>query len=297
MQIKPYQAEAFISNISHNKEIFAALIYGPESGLVSIRCRQIAGMIVKDVSDPFLVVSLNEKRIDEDKGLLFDEFAAISMLGGRKLIKVDGGNKVSDSLKMIFEIPKKQTNFKITGDNFILISAGDLDKNSSLRKFCEASPHIAAIACYEDDIATISNIINQKFREQKITFDNQIVELLLSRFGKNRQIILNEIEKLILFVGSKSHITATIAQEAIIDISEISAYQLVEEFANRDIKKTILCLEKLFVEKTSPITVIRFLNNYFSKLLLVKSNIENGSNLDLEMKIQNIWVGNIRFQK
>ena len=289
MQIKPYQAEAFISNINFNKETFAALVYGPESGLVSIRCKQIAGMIVKDLSDPFLVVGLSEKRVDEDRGLLFDEFAAISMLGGRKLIKIDGGNKITDGLKMIFEIPKKQTNFKIVGDNFILISAGDLDKSSSLRKFCEASPYIATIACYEDDSSAISSIISQKFREKKITFDNQVIELLLSKFGKNRQIILNEIEKLILFAGNTSHITTEIAQEIIVDVSDISAHQLVEEFANRDIKKAILYLEKLFVEKTSPITIIRFLSGYFSKLLLVKSNVENGSNLDLEMKIQNIF--------
>ncbi|MES2677127.1 MAG: DNA polymerase III subunit delta [Pseudomonadota bacterium] len=289
MQIKPYQADAFINNIAANKEIFAALIYGPESGLVSIRAKKIASSIVADLNDPFLVVSLNEKQFDEDKGLLGDEFAAISMLGGRKLINVDGGNKTTESLKMIFEAPKKQKDFQIVGDNFILITAGDLDKSSSLRKFAESSPYIAVIACYEDDAATVSAIIRQKFKEQNFTFDNEVIEILLNKFGKNRQIILNEIDKLALFMGEKRHITVEILQENIADIAEISAFQLVEEFANRDAKKTIFFLEKLFAEKTSPITILRFLSGYFSKLILVKSNIENGSNLDLEMKIQNIF--------
>ncbi len=293
MQIKPYQAEAFINNISTNKEIFAALIYGPESGLASIRAKKIATSIVVDLSDPFLVVSLNEKQFDEDKGLLSDEFAAISMLGGRKLIMVDGGNKTTESLKMIFEAPKKkdqkQKDFQIIGDNFILIMAGDLDKSSSLRKFAESSPHIAVIACYEDDVATVSAIIRQKFKEQNFTFDHEVIEILLNKFAKNRQIILNEINKLALFMGEKRHITAEILQENIADIAEISAFQLVEEFANRDSRKAIFFLDKLFSEKTSPITILRFLSGYFSKLILVKSNIENGSNLDLEMKIQNIF--------
>lgn len=289
MQIKPYQADAFIDNIAQNKEIFAALIYGPESGLVSIRSKKIATKIVADLSDPFLVVSLNEKQFDEDKGLLADEFAAISMLGGRKLITVDGGNKTTDSLKMIFEASKKQKDFQVIGDNFILIIAGDLDKSSSLRKFSEASPYIATIACYEDDVATVSTIIRQKFKEQNFTFDNEVIEILLNKFGKNRQIILNEIDKLILFMGKQRHITADTLQESIADIAEISAFQLVEEFANRDAKKAIFFLEKLFLEKTSPITIIRFLSNYLSKIILVKSNIDNGSNLDLEMKIQNIF--------
>jgi DNA polymerase-3 subunit delta len=293
MQIKPYQAEAFINTIANNKEIFAVLVYGPESGLVSIRAKKIATSIVADLSDPFLVASLNEKQLDEDKGLLADEFAAISMLGGRKLIMVDGGNKMTESLKIIFEAPKgkdqKQQDFRIIGDNFIVISAGDLDKSSSLRKFAEANPYIATIACYEDDVATISAIIRQKFKEQNFTFDNDVVEMLLNKFGKNRQIILNEIDKLALFMGEKRHISADILQEIIADIAEISAFQLVEEFANRDAKKAIFFLEKLFTEKTSSITIIRFLTNYFGKLSLVKNNIKNGSNLDLEMKIQNIF--------
>ena len=329
MQIKPYQAEAFINSVAQNKEIFAALIYGPESGLVSIRAKKIATSIVTDLADPFLVVGLNEKQLDEDKGLLSDEFAAISMLGGRKLIMVDGGNKMTESLKMIFEAPKKlkktdQDTFRIVGDNFILISAGDLDKSSSLRKFAEASPHIATIACYEDDAATISAIIRQKFKEQNFTFENntnnndasapravenqrfstfqhspkdecwnEVIEILLNKFGKNRQIILNEIDKLILFMGQEKHLTSEILQANIADIAEISAFQLVEEFANRDAKKSIFFLEKLFAEKTSAITIIRFLTNYFGKLSLVKSKIADGqngnSNLDLEMKIQNIF--------
>ena len=289
MQIKPYQAESFINNISKNKEIFAVLLYGPESGLISIYQKRISHSIVADLSDPFLVVHLNEKQLEQDQGLLADEFTAISMLGGRKLIMVDGGNKMTESLKLIFETSKKQSNFKIVGDNFILIIADDLDKTSSLRKFAETSPHIATIACYEDDLTTISAIIRQKFKEQNFTFENQIVELLLNRFSKNRQIILNEIDKLFLFMGKNRHITAEIIQENIADIAEISGYNFVEEFANRDTKKAILFLEKLFAEKTSPITILRFLNNYFNKLALVKNNIENGNNLDLEMKIQNVF--------
>ncbi len=289
MQIKPYQAEVFINNIANNKEIFAVLVYGPELGLVSIRSKKIATSIVADLSDPFLVASIGEKQLVEDKGLLADEFASISMLGGRKLIMVDGGNKMTESLKIIFEVGKKQTDFRIIGDNFIVISAGDLDKTSSLRKFSEVNPYIATIACYEDDVATISAIIRQKFKEQNFTFDNEVVEILLNKFGKNRQIILNEIDKLALFMGKEQHISAEILQATIADIAEISAFQLVAEFANRDAKKAIFFLEKLFTEKTSAITIIRFITNYFGKLSLVKNNIKNGGNLDLEMKIQNIF--------
>jgi DNA polymerase-3 subunit delta len=295
MQIKPFQAESFINNIAKNKEIFAVVLYGPEAGLIQIRRKKIASSIVFDPNDPFLVVSLNEKQFDEDKGLLSDEFAAMSMLGGRKLINVEGGNKTTESLKMIFEEPKKSAKkvpseeFKILGDNFILITAGELDKSSSLRKFAESSPYIAAIACYEDDVATISAIIRGKLQELKFTFDSNIVQILLDRFGKNRQIIINEIDKLDLFMGKDRNLTIDALSQNIADVAEVSAFGLVEEFASRNPAKAIFYLEKLYVEKVSPIMILRFLSNYFSKLLVVKSNIANGSNLDLEMKIQNVF--------
>lgn len=314
MQIKPYQAEAFINNIANNKEIFAAVLYGPESGLIQIRAKKIATSIVPDLSDPFLVVSLNDKQFDEDKGLLADEFAAISMLGGRKLILVDGGNKTTESLKMIFEAPKKakkldeQDDFKCSpylggssfvadktmgvhfaGDNFILITAGELDKSSSLRKFAETSPYIAAIACYEDDENVLSGIINQKLRELNFVFSNDVPKILVEKFGKNRQIILNEIEKLDLALGTNRKLDEDILQSYISDVAEISAFAFVEEFANRNLEKTIFYLEKLFAEKTSAITIIRLLASYFNKLLVVKTNVENGSSLEIEMRNQNIF--------
>jgi DNA polymerase-3 subunit delta len=289
MQIKPYQADAFINNIASNKDVFAVLLYGPESGLASIRANKIAKSIVDDLSDAFLVSNINAAQIEEDKGILADEFASMSMLGGRKLIIVGGTNKITESLKIIFEASKKQKDFKLKGDNFILIKAGDLEKSSSLRKFADSNKYIASIACYEDDKATISNIIRSKFKEHNLTFDNEVVELLQGKFGKNRQIILNEIEKLAVFMGKESHITVEILEENIADIAQVSAFGLVSSFANRDLKTSILFLEKLYAEKTSPIAIIRFLSSYFSKLALVKNNVENGSNLDLEMKIQSIF--------
>jgi DNA polymerase III subunit delta len=288
MQIKPYQAQNFINNIAQNKEVFGALLYGPEAGLVEIYGRQIAKAIVADQSDPFLIANLSATKLDEDKGILADEFASMSMLGGRKLIKVEGSNKVTESLKMVFD-GKKNKDFQPAGDNFVLICAGDLEKNSSLRKFTQNNPFIASIACYEDDEGTIANIVAQKFKEQGFTFDKDAIAILLGKFGKNRQIIVNEIEKLALFMGAKKHISAQILQDSIADIAQISAFGLVENFADRNLAKCQFFLDKLFTEKTSPITILRFLNAYLNKLILVQNNLAQGANLALEMKIQGVF--------
>lgn len=119
MKIAPYQIDAFIKSISQNNNLWGALIYGPESGLVSIRFSQIAKSIVSDLSDPFLVSNISKEQFSFDPAIMADEFFSIPMLGGRKLIMLEGaGNDLTSQLKIIFDESKKPV-----GENFILISA------------------------------------------------------------------------------------------------------------------------------------------------------------------------------
>jgi DNA polymerase-3 subunit delta len=131
MKVAPYQIDSFIESISKNNNICCAVVYGPESGLVSIRAQKIAKLIVENLTDPFLVTNISQKQIAEDKGLLIDEFYAIPMLGGRKLITLNCGNEITETMKSLFGADSKIKN--PLKENFILISAGELDKNSSLR--------------------------------------------------------------------------------------------------------------------------------------------------------------------
>lgn len=154
MKIPPYQIDAYIKTIATNREIFGAVVYGPESGLTSIRAKLIGESIVSNLSDPFLVTNLSDKQIDEDNAILFDEFVSIPMLGGRKLIFVrDAKDKICDAIKAIFE------NKKPAGENFILITCGELDANSKLRKFAESSPNLACLASYEDDARDRKSVV------------------------------------------------------------------------------------------------------------------------------------------
>ena len=286
MKIAPYQIESFINSLAKNKEIFGVLVYGPESGLVSIQTTKIANLIVPNCYDPFLITNINPKKLDEDKGLLADEFVSIPMLGGRKLIRVDNAtNTVTESLKSLFDNGK----IKPVGENFILINAGALEANSSLRKFAENNAYFAAIACYEDDEAAVKNIIRTKLQEYNLKTENGVIEIIINKFGKNRLIILNELEKLAIYMGKESLVTIQIIENVISDISQISANEFVDNFFSLDLAKSNFFLQKLFDEKINSITIIRFLTNYLMKLYLVKNNVKNGSVLEQEIKSQRLF--------
>ncbi len=291
MKVPPYKIDSFINSIANNKEILGALIYGPESGLVSINTTKIADLIVPNRSDPFLISNINTQRLKDDKSLIADEFVSISMLGGRKLIRIDNAtNNITDCLHSIFCENEKSNKFiKPVGKNFILINAQNLEANSSLRKFAENNPYFACIACYEDNEMTIKNVILAKLRNYNLNAENGVVDIILNKFGKNRLIILNELEKLATYMGDNRLVTIDIMQNVIADISEISVNEFVDNFFSLNLEKSNYFLQKLFDEKTNSVTIIRFLTNYLMKIYTVKNNIEKGANLEQEIKAQRIF--------
>jgi DNA polymerase III delta subunit len=284
MKISPYKIDEFIKNIDQNKNISSILIFGSESGLVSIRSKEITKKIIQDNSDPFAINNISSKQIEENGNILFDEFFSTSIFGtNKKLIKINPAtNKITKNLKAVLEVES-------TSDNFILLIANELDTSSSLRKFAEKSPKIAVIACYEDNIATISRIIREKFLENKINIESGVIEYINSKFGKNRLIILNEIEKIISYLDGQKNLTLKITQNLLSDISEVSINEFVNYFVALNLQKSITILDQIYYQKISPIVIIRYLQNYFFKLYKISAAITAGSNLETEMKIQRIF--------
>jgi DNA polymerase-3 subunit delta len=282
MKIPPFQIESFIQKIASDK-IAGCLVFGPEINSVSYRFETIAKKITPDLSDVFLVANLSKERLAQDKGVLIDEFSAMSMLGGRRLIIVrDGDSACANALKLLFE----DENFYKKSENFILIQAGDLDKSSALRKACEDNPHFAAIACYEDNDSVIKNYIADELRRRKLTFTPQVVEMFLDKFGKDRNLIILEMRKMILFMDGNRNLTPEIVERLSGSESEISISEFVNSFAAQKFEDALLAAEKLFREGNDAITILRFLSNYFQKLSAARLEIESG-NSDFDSAVKN----------
>jgi len=265
VKIQTYKIQNFIKNIA-NEKISGCLLFGPEPSVVSYRFDFIAKKISPDLSDPFLVTNISKEQLKDDKAILADEFFSLSMLGGRKLIIVkDADENCAKALDIIFSTQ----DFNEKSDNFILIQAGDLKVSSNLRKLAEKNNFLAAIPCYEDDEKAIKVFIEALLKNKKINFSADIVLLLIEKFGKNRQIIMSEVNKIDVFLGDRRDLNLEDVENLIRSESEISANEFVLNYSNRDLKKALANCEKLFSNNFEPITLIRYLSNYFLKLYKV----------------------------
>jgi DNA polymerase-3 subunit delta len=286
MKIPPFQIANYLQKIAGEK-IAGCLLFGPEASVVSHRFDYIAKKISPNLADPFLVANLSKERLSEDKGILADEFFSFSMLGGRKLILVkDCDVAVGAALKLLFE----DRDFATKSENFILVQAGDLDKGSVLRKAAEDNPHFAAIACYEDDERAIKQFIASELVKRQVKFNEQVTELLLEKFGKNRQVILSELEKILVFLGEEKNLSVELVEKLTASEAEISANEFVMNFAAQKFEIALLQSEKLFKNGFEAITLIRFLSNYLQKLYQAKTDIElNISDFETAVKNQRLF--------
>jgi DNA polymerase-3 subunit delta len=286
MKIAPFQIDAYIQKIA-NEKIVGCLIFGPESSIVNHRFDLIAKKICPNLSDPFLVVTITKERFASDHSLIASEFYSISMLGGRKLIIIkELDQAIISALKELF----LEKDFAKKSDNFILIQGGDLDKSSAIRKSCEDSPYLAAIACYEDDDRVIKKFIESELNKYEIKFNQEIVDFLLEKIGKNRQVIALEIEKISLFLGQNKELEFDKLLELSASAAEISANEFVMNFSSKNFVLALSQAQKLFADGFEAITLIRFLTNYLQKLYSAKLDIEaNGMNFEEAVKAQRLF--------
>lgn len=269
MKIQPAKLASFLK--SPDKGINCILIYGPDAGLVSQYTNAICKTVVEDLSDAFRVSDLSFDKIKDEPAILADEIGAISMIGGRRLVKVTTSSE---------SLPKEHADIleKNSSDTMVVFSAGELSASSSLRKFFEKIPHAAAIACYKDDNASVARVIAAKFAEYKITYDPDVVQYLCNSFSGDRMVILSEVEKLITYMGEEKRITLADVTQAVHDSSEFSLDDLCNAFAFRNPALIDMHMNRALSEGAAPIMIIRTMLRYFMRLQEFKNQIDAGEN-------------------
>lgn len=286
MKLTSNQVESYIAKIA-NQKIHGCLLYGPNESLARMRFQIIAKKIVKDVSDGFLVSNLSADKIKENKAILADEFFALSMLGGRKLIMIKDCD--ASTLLALKSMVSSKT-YELENQNFILMNAGDLDKKSALRKFIEDSQYFVALQCYEDDLAIVKKFARERLEKNGISFEARLIDALIARFGKNRQILNSEIEKMVAYLGDEKSLNIEVFEKLSGLDSEDPAGDFVIDFANQKYVQSLVNAEKLLRMKEGEVSLIRFLITYFLKLHSAKTMIEvGGKSIEEAVKAQQLY--------
>ncbi len=275
MIVKNHEADRYV--VSPPKTLSIALVYGPDAGLVQERAEKLLKTVAPDLTDPFNVADLSEAVLLADPARLADEAAAISMMGGRRVVRVRGaGNDLAGIVESFMDDPK--------GDSLVVIEAGDLAKTSALRKLFDDHKSAAAIQCYPDSVRDLGDVVRDALRAEGLSIAPDALEDAVSRLGSDRGVTRKEIEKLLLYMHGKKQVALEDVRAVMGDEAEARSESACDAAASGDLVKLDRELERLWVSDTNPAQVIRSAMGHFQKLLQAREGTQRGEALDTVMK-------------
>ncbi len=268
MKLNQVQYKNFLAK--PDPKVKAVLVYGPDEGAVLETALALSKTVLDDMQDPFRVVVLTPASFKACPSALFDEASSISLMGGRKLIRIkDADNTITDAVSDFLD--------SYNGDSFVVLSAGNLLKASSLRKLAEASAKMAVIACYADDRESLKTIISEQIAAGGKKISAEALMWLAENLGADRAVTRTEIDKLITFAGDKTEISLEEAMDIVGDGSAISLEDLAYAAGEGNFAALNKSLAKVFKEdENAAVAIIRTTLYHFQRLHLIKAKINAG---------------------
>ncbi|HEX8167558.1 MAG TPA: DNA polymerase III subunit delta [Beijerinckiaceae bacterium] len=253
--------------------VVVALIYGPDTGLVTERAKAAAERAVDDPTDPFQVARLEGDAVAADPARLADEAGTIGLFGSRRAIWVRAtARNLAPAVAPLLDMPVQ--------DTLVVIEAGDLQKSSPLRTLCERSPKALALPCYGDVGRDLGAVVDEAMRAASLTLARDAREALLSSLGGDRLATRAEIAKLALYVHGRREVTLDDVDAVLSDVSSLAMDQVVDAAFSGDRARIDQGYRRLAAEGTAPSAILGGALRHGMALLSARAEIDAGRGTD-----------------
>jgi len=271
VRLLPSRIAAFLQR--PDPEIRAVLLYGPDEGLARERAAAVARSVCPDLKDPFRVAELTAAALTLDPARLADEAAQLSLVGGRRVVRVRGAG---DGLAKLFAEFLNGT----PGEAFVVVEAGELPSRSSLRRAFEGASSAVAIGCYPDTPRDLAAVVRETLSAHRVTASRDAGQFLVEHLGGDRLLTRSELEKLVLYVGEGNRVELDDARVSISDTAALELEHALMAAAEGDSERVDRVLGRVFQEGESPVSVIRALLRHLQRLHALTAQLTGGASVD-----------------
>ena len=244
------------------------LIYGNNEG---IKEDIINNKYLKDFSGE--VLKYEEQELLNIKDEFISSLSTKSLFETHKLIIVSRcSDKLTNLLAEILENEITETK--------IIIKSSNLEKKSKLRNLFEKEKKAVCTPVYEDDSRSLNSVINIFLREQNFNLSQEIKNILIERSKGDRINLKNELIKLKNLSISKNKLST----EDVLKLSNLaenySVFELSDNYLAKNSKKVSNILNENNYSSEDCILIIRTILNKSKRLLKIRTEIDNNSNID-----------------
>jgi DNA polymerase-3 subunit delta len=271
--------------------IRAVLIYGRDMGVVRDRANQLAAKVVERPDDPFDVAQLTDGDLGDDPARLEGELASQSLMGGRRLVRLRFGAEKASADKVAAEALVRHAAGELNPDAFFLIEAGALGRESGLRKAAEKAAGAAVIPCYEDEPGDVARLVREALAKDNLSLNADALALFVARMPKERGVARQEIERLALYLGPNSGMTATPADlEAFLGVEpEASLFDAAADAFGGRIAEAQAGIRRARQEGEAGPAAVRAVGQYLGRLRRVLTLHKSGAGLQEAAKASGVF--------
>ena len=260
--------KSFELNKINFKSKYFFLLYGVNQGHKN---QIIEEKFKKGFSENIYYYDENEILSNEDN--FFNNILSKSFFETEKLIIV---NRATDKIKNIVEeIIDKKIN-----DLILVLNANTLEKKSKLRSLFEKNSETICIPFYEDNKQTLSGIVSNFFRNNKIPISQQAMNLIVERCRGDRQNLFNELQKIEGYIKNKKKIDIEDLLKLTNLAENYNVSELVDSCLAKNKKKTINILNENNYSLEDCIIIIRTFLIKAKRLLKLSRASKNQKNIE-----------------
>jgi DNA polymerase III subunit delta len=275
--IAHHDADRYVLRPSSAHYLF--LIFGPDQGRRSERSQTLMRSLLGVERDTQQPIDLSGDEIAADPYILADEAHAGDMFSAaRRVIRVGvGGKSILHGLDLLVRAPP--------ADCIILLEAGDLRRDASLRKWFDQQSIAASIECRADDTKDIQKLIDTELKLANLTIDPNTRESLGAMLGEDRMASRSALTKLILYAHGQTTITNKHLNEILHDESVLSIDAVISAlFSGRPTQVTEL-FQKALQNGIDINVIIAAALRYASALHRGRIEIESGAAFDDSLQV------------
>lgn len=252
-------------NLNKNKMI---LFYGKNEGLKTEAIKKI--------------IKINKVSIYEEKEILNDTNNFMEQILSKSLFEKEKFLIIKRVTDKILNVIKEIINKKID-DIIVIINADLLEKKSKLRSFFEKEKQLICIAFYPDTEQALIKFAYNYFQNLKISMSAENINFIVSKCNGDRQILLNELNKLENYMIGKKNISTEEINKITNLFENHSVSELIDNCLIRNKKKTVKILNENNFSNEDCILITRTFLNKLKRILILSNELQKNQNIDLTL--------------
>jgi DNA polymerase-3 subunit delta len=265
--VKANQAAAFLK--SPPPACAAVLFYGTDPGMITERAQRLAKQLAERETPPGEVLRIDDSDLEEDTGRLAEELNTRPMFSGRRIVRTTTGRRITAQLlKSILSSGPLE--------GLLIVEAGNLKPDDSLRGLFEGLPTAAAVACYPDSDADLESLVGEVLAPFKMRISPEARDLLVSRLGADRALSRAEIEKLALYCLGRPEIGLDDVEAIVGDASDLALEAISQAAAGGRAEQAIADYGRAIASGESAQAIILITQRYFLRLHKIRGEMESG---------------------